>query len=175
MAAPITSRAPTCLSCLRRSLGPCVPARGALPLPTLSFQIRGKKTVTDHGVVVRLLRDVKGFGKAESIFFTERGRMRNLWFPTKTAEYMTATRFAELGLTRDAIGERDTLFGTGSKEVKKENAKSWDMSFEDVIESFTPKAVEGIAVSSMPISLVSLHGAGVLERTMKPTTNLCLS
>lgn len=38
--------------------------------------------------------------------------MRNEWFPQKKAEYMTESRFRELGLTRDDIGERDPSFGT---------------------------------------------------------------
>jgi hypothetical protein len=38
--------------------------------------------------------------------------MRNEWYPSKQAEYMTALRFRELGLTRDDIGERDITFGT---------------------------------------------------------------
>jgi hypothetical protein len=38
--------------------------------------------------------------------------MRNEWFPTNKAEYMTALRFRELGLTRKDVGERDTTFGT---------------------------------------------------------------
>lgn len=38
--------------------------------------------------------------------------MRNEWFPKNMAEYMTALRFRELGLTRDNIGEREATFGT---------------------------------------------------------------
>ncbi len=38
--------------------------------------------------------------------------MRNEWFPHNKAEYMTALRLRELGLTRGDIGERDTAFGT---------------------------------------------------------------
>ncbi len=38
--------------------------------------------------------------------------MRNEWFPHSKAEYMTALRLHELGLTRGDIGERDTAFGT---------------------------------------------------------------
>ena len=37
--------------------------------------------------------------------------MRNFWFPAKKAEYMTAARFAELGVGRNDIGKRDTEFG----------------------------------------------------------------
>jgi hypothetical protein len=48
----------------------------------------------------------------DSVFRIERGRMRNEWFPAMKAEYMTASRFRELGLTREDIGDRDTTFGT---------------------------------------------------------------
>ncbi|KAK4239439.1 alcohol acetyltransferase-domain-containing protein [Achaetomium macrosporum] len=68
----------------------------------------------DQGVVVRLLEDIPKFGRKDSIFRVERGRMRNEWYPHKKAEYMTASRFRELGLTRDDIGERDTTFGTAA-------------------------------------------------------------
>lgn len=37
--------------------------------------------------------------------------MRNLWYPRKTAEFMTAARFKELGLTKNDVGERDPMFG----------------------------------------------------------------
>ena len=37
--------------------------------------------------------------------------MRNLWYPTKKAEYMTAARLQQLGLSKTDIGERDPLFG----------------------------------------------------------------
>ena len=45
--------------------------------------------------------------------------MRNFWFPNKRAEYMTAARFAELGLSRGGAYERDPIFGIGvaSKDV----------------------------------------------------------
>lgn len=48
----------------------------------------------------------------DAIFRTERGRMRNQWFPTKKAEYMTASRFQQLGLKRGDIGDRDATYGT---------------------------------------------------------------
>lgn len=38
--------------------------------------------------------------------------MRNYWFPKYQAEYMTAQRFKEMGLTEAAIGVRDRTFGT---------------------------------------------------------------
>jgi hypothetical protein len=47
-----------------------------------------------------------------SIFRVERGIMRNLWHPTKKAEFMTDTRLKQLGLTKKDVGERDPMFGT---------------------------------------------------------------
>lgn len=37
--------------------------------------------------------------------------MRNLWYPTKKAEFMTDSRFKQLGLTKNDVGERDPMFG----------------------------------------------------------------
>jgi hypothetical protein len=48
--------------------------------------------------------------------------MRNLWYHRKQAEYMTAARFQELGLTKDDIGERDFLFGTMVAEPEEAQA-----------------------------------------------------
>ncbi|KAK4459344.1 alcohol acetyltransferase-domain-containing protein [Cladorrhinum samala] len=78
-------------------------------------QTRAKSNVMrqrDQGVVVRLLQDIPKFGRKDAIFRVERGRMRNEWFPKKKAEYMTAARFKELGMSRKAdVGERDPSFG----------------------------------------------------------------
>jgi hypothetical protein len=96
----------------------------------------------DLGVVVRLLEDIPSFGRKgrrifapawstryqaeigansnppDAIFRTERSRMRYQWFPSRKAEYMTALRFRELGLTRGDIGERDPIFGTAEAVVE---------------------------------------------------------
>lgn len=37
--------------------------------------------------------------------------MRNMWYPTKKAEYMTAARLQQLGLSKTDIGERDPMYG----------------------------------------------------------------
>lgn len=60
MASPMITR-PTCLSCLRR-----ITQTGTAALSPFFNQVRGKKTsgrLKDSGVVVRLLKDIKGFGK----------------------------------------------------------------------------------------------------------------
>lgn len=57
-----------------------------------------------------------------AIFRTDRGRMRNQFFPTRKAEYMTDARFRELGLTKADIGERDFTFriatGDGLEDIQ---------------------------------------------------------
>jgi len=37
--------------------------------------------------------------------------MRNIWYPTKKAEFMTDTRLKQLGLAKKDVGERDPMFG----------------------------------------------------------------
>lgn len=45
--------------------------------------------------------------------------MRNEFFPRHRAEYMTRERLAELGLTRDDIGERDYSFRPEVEEAEQ--------------------------------------------------------
>ncbi|KAJ4295786.1 Alcohol acetyltransferase [Collariella sp. IMI 366227] len=119
MAGPMATRAPTCLACLRRLAQPFASTVNTTPSAVSLVQVRAKSRhlrPKDQGVVVRLLDDIPKFGRKDSIFRTERGRMRNEWFPNKKAEYMTATRFRELGMTREDIGERDATFGAVAAE-----------------------------------------------------------
>ncbi|KAK4197505.1 hypothetical protein QBC40DRAFT_103208 [Triangularia verruculosa] len=113
MAGPVVSRSPTCLSCMRRLAQPFVSSNS--PLNSIPLvQTRAKSThlvPSDKGVVVRLLENIPKFGRKDAIFRVERGRMRNEWFPRKLAEYMTVSRFKELGLSpKTDVGERDTTF-----------------------------------------------------------------
>ncbi|KAK3397684.1 hypothetical protein B0T20DRAFT_226896 [Sordaria brevicollis] len=123
MTASALNKWPTCLACLRRlaqPFGTTTAGHGgsrapAVPVarPIIHTQTRAashKMRLQDQGVVVRLLEDIPKFGRKHAIFRTERGRMRNEWFPKNKAEYMTPARFQELGLTRDAIGEVDRSF-----------------------------------------------------------------
>ncbi|KAH7026666.1 uncharacterized protein B0I36DRAFT_366200 [Microdochium trichocladiopsis] len=129
MATPrMTARAPACLSCLRRvtlqqastsTTTATMPAvmtmvmRGSVA--TQQQQQRGKATKAEledlQGIPVRLLEDIVGFGKKDTIMRVKAGRMRNYWFPRGRAEYMTKQRFREMGLTEAAIGVRDRTFG----------------------------------------------------------------
>ncbi|KAK0633339.1 hypothetical protein B0T14DRAFT_506502 [Immersiella caudata] len=111
------SSSSTCRACLRRLAQPFGISSTAQATASvgsvLSHQTRAKSTTMqahDRGVVVRLLKDIPKFGREHAIFRVERGRMRNQWYPTKKAEYMTPQRFQELGLTKKDIGERDRGF-----------------------------------------------------------------
>ncbi len=88
----------------------------------LAQQVRGKKRgrPRDQGVVVRLLEDAPTYGRRGALFLTERGRMRNILYPRAMAEYMTAARFAELGLSADDVGQRDFHFGVAGAPVPDE-------------------------------------------------------
>ncbi|KAH6636754.1 alcohol acetyltransferase-domain-containing protein [Chaetomium tenue] len=93
-------------------------------------QVRAKSNrlrPKDQGVVVRLLEDIPKFGRRDSVFRIERGRMRNEWFPSMKAEYMTASRFRELGLTHEDIGDRDTTFGTMAAADDAEDASEFEV------------------------------------------------
>ncbi|KAI1373700.1 hypothetical protein F4677DRAFT_428908 [Hypoxylon crocopeplum] len=111
------ARPPTCLDCLRRLVQP-VSSSSPSPSPFLSLtQTRGVRTTKAEledlqGIPVRLLKNIKGFGRKNAIIRVKPGRMRNIWFPKAQAEYMTRLRFKELGLTDAAIGVRDRTFGT---------------------------------------------------------------
>lgn len=84
----------------------------------------------------------------DAIFRVERGRMRNLWYPTKKAEYMTADRFAELGLSRrDDVGERDPMF--------RAYETTEDVAEEDVVEEGSDMPVFSLAVCS--VCSLALH------------------
>ncbi|KAK3394622.1 hypothetical protein B0H63DRAFT_461458 [Podospora didyma] len=116
MAGPALSRWPTCLGCLRKvAVGGTNASAGTnnTSIVVSMMQTRAKSNTrrpVDQGVTVRLLEDIPKFGRKEAIFRVERGRMRNEWFPRKKAEYMTAARFQELGISKADIGERDRSF-----------------------------------------------------------------
>ncbi|KAK4224593.1 hypothetical protein QBC38DRAFT_370717 [Podospora fimiseda] len=120
MAVPV-ARSQNCLACLRRLAQPFSTSNGS----STSIQTRSKSNVMrprDQGVVVRLLTDIPKFGRKNAIFRIERGRMRNEWFPRAQAEYMTAMRFQQLGLSpKSDVGERDPAFIPVVHQTKKES------------------------------------------------------
>ncbi|TPX17485.1 uncharacterized protein E0L32_003128 [Thyridium curvatum] len=179
MVAPLFGRAPTCLGCLRRSLATAGVESSWLASAVVRTQVRGKKSKQspDQGVVVRLLEDIPKFGRkgelhpipgrgdktdrgltirandhADAIFRIDRGRMRNLWYPSGKAEYMTATRFSELGLSRgEAIGERDPMFGSFAPPEVDE---SDDFELSSIqIRTMSPERTAELLESHLPQTL----------------------
>ncbi|KAH6854370.1 hypothetical protein B0I37DRAFT_401370 [Chaetomium sp. MPI-CAGE-AT-0009] len=119
-------------------------------------QVRAKSNrlrPKDQGVVVRLLEDIPKFGRRDSVFRIERGRMRNEWFPAMKAEYMTASRFRELGLTRDDIGDRDTTFGTMAAADDVEDAPELEAPKRTVLIT-SPEKAHTLLTTLIPDTLI---------------------
>jgi len=57
--------------------------------------------------------------------------MRNLWYPNKRAEYMTAARFAEMGLHHSGTYERDPFFGVSIASDEGEQGEEADEAEEE--------------------------------------------
>lgn len=74
--------------------------------------------------------------------------MRNQWYPTKKAEFMTDARLKELGLTKNDIGERDPMFGM-QIEVEEELV-------DDAVEAVAGLATGAGAAAGQP----ALESAG---------------
>ncbi|MCJ1250232.1 hypothetical protein MMC30_007458 [Trapelia coarctata] len=99
-------RAPQCFSCIRSILT----GKSPLALSPFRTQIRGKKKKVKLPLTinVKLLKDVRGYGRKGAIVPVMPGRMRNIWYPSKRAEYMTS---AILKTMPDVVIERDFTFG----------------------------------------------------------------
>ncbi|KAH6625944.1 hypothetical protein B0J18DRAFT_423511 [Chaetomium sp. MPI-SDFR-AT-0129] len=149
MATPLMARPPACTACLRRLAQPFGEANvvSRVQIRTKTNHPRPK----DQGVVVRLLEDIPKFGRKDAIFRTERGRMRNEWFPKNMAEYMTALRFRELGLTRDNIGEREATFGTMLGAGEEDSSRS-EAPTATVVTT-TPVKARALLTTLIPDSL----------------------
>jgi hypothetical protein len=74
--------------------------------------------------------------------------MRNIWYPTKKAEYVTTARLQQLGLSKSDIGERDPMFGM-QVEVEEEIV-------EDAVE-----AVAGLPYGGASHKQASAHGVEI--------------
>ncbi|KAH8905566.1 hypothetical protein BR93DRAFT_980182 [Coniochaeta sp. PMI_546] len=169
MAAPIFGRTPTCLNCLRRLITtpastPFASSSTTLAAPSSPFsrpQIRNKsKHHYDEGVIVRLLEDIPRYGRKDAIFRVDRGRMRNLWYPKNKAEYMTAQRFAELGLSRkDDVGEREHDF--------RAHEKAGDAAAEEEPAPAPKKTAAEEAVSAYTLAPERIHA--LLSTLIVPT------
>ncbi|KAL8825636.1 MAG: hypothetical protein Q9170_007717 [Blastenia crenularia] len=141
---------PQCLGHLRRLAG----LRSSAPNLPLHSQIRGKKKSSKqpHTINVRLLEDIRGYGRKGSIIPIAPGRMRNIYYPQRKAEYVTA---AQLRTTnqKDILLERDFNFGV---ERAKGNAapEEEDKVVDVKIEMLTPKQAHFLIEAVLPPTIV---------------------
>jgi len=127
-----SSQAPQCLSCIRRATA----GIGDAWIATSQQHVRGKKKLAKQTTIkVRLLTDVRRYGRQGSIIQITPGRMRNDFFPKRWAEYMTKAQLRELGIEH-AMLERDSTFGIGKPQATTEAMP------ETVIETEAPIPVD---------------------------------
>ncbi|KAK4570382.1 hypothetical protein LTR86_002462 [Recurvomyces mirabilis] len=113
MASPLRPRNITqCSACIRSYLTAGFGDLANPPTTALRQQVRGKKKLanTSSTVPVRLLKDMRTFGRRGSIVPISPGQMRNEWLPRRVAEYVTVTEQKSLRL-RNVAFERDFDFG----------------------------------------------------------------
>lgn len=107
-----------CLGHLRQLAGVQTSSKAFLP----HFQTRGKKKLRQpHVVKVRLLEDIRGYGRKGSIIPIAPGRMRNIYYPQRKAEYVTAAQLRTIN-QKDILTERDFNFGN-NESANRDNIK----------------------------------------------------
>ncbi|MCJ1431431.1 hypothetical protein MMC27_000784 [Xylographa pallens] len=140
------SRVPQCFACIRQVLGNDL----SLPLSPFRTQVRGKKKIRLPTTInVKLLRDVRGYGRRGSIVPVAPGRMRNIWYPSKRAEYMTD---AQLKTMPDVVIERDFTFGMEQSTEDQANGQEDPVNIQikllsadkatQLIETYVPEHLE---------------------------------
>ncbi|KAL9125733.1 MAG: hypothetical protein Q9217_005104 [Psora testacea] len=79
--------------------------------------MRGKKKSAKkpNTINVKLLKDIKGYGRKGSIVPVAPGLFRNTWLPRRRAEYLSTLQIAKPG---EVVAERDFTFGLEEKEEK---------------------------------------------------------
>ncbi|KKY17213.1 putative ribosomal protein l9 rnase h1 [Diplodia seriata] len=140
MSAPLRpSLLPQCTSCARRFAN-----AGLRPWSPFHQQARGAKKASrlpqTHTLTVRLLKDVKAYGRKGSLVPVTRGMMRNQWFPARKADYVTPTQLRELK-AEDVPVERNYMFGMDEPEAREEETGP------EVLEIAPPKPIEVKGVS----------------------------
>ncbi|KAI4099742.1 MAG: hypothetical protein L6R37_005811 [Teloschistes peruensis] len=171
---------PQCLGLLRRHAG----IRSLGSKDPFHQQIRGKKKSTKgpHLVNVRLLEDIQGYGRKGSIIPVAPGRMRNIYYPQRKAEYVTQAQMRSMG-QNDMVFERDFSFGlvkpqeTASPET--EEGEKPQRSAE-VIEALLPRSLvfhrvpieaptpEPEAPKAVGNSINAIGGETPMQRTSEP-------
>ncbi|CZR62002.1 uncharacterized protein PAC_11899 [Phialocephala subalpina] len=109
MVSPLVSRAPQCISCIRRLSG----SVGGSFNVHAGQQVRGKKKLAKVSTIrVQLLQNVPGYGRRGAVIPVTAGGI---------AQYVTASNLQALGVKKDAPLERDSTFrSTTEKKLERQ-------------------------------------------------------
>ncbi|OJD39914.1 ribosomal protein l9 rnase h1 [Diplodia corticola] len=138
MSAPLRpSLLPQCTSCARRFAN-----AGLRAWAPFQQQARGAKKASKlpNTLIVRLLKDVKAYGRKGSFVPVLPGLMRNEWFPGNKADYVTPAQLRQLK-AKDVSMERDHMFGLEVPEVAEQETGP------EVLEIAMPKPIEVEGIS----------------------------
>ncbi|KAL8724721.1 MAG: hypothetical protein Q9181_006701 [Wetmoreana brouardii] len=115
--------------------------------------IRGKKKSTKgpHPVNVRLLEDIQGYGRKGSIIPIAPGRMRNIYYPQRKAEYVTQAQMRTMAKSGMVI-ERDFTFGV--EQPQSEAQPEEDKAVDVKMKLMTPKRARELIEALVPPELV---------------------
>ncbi|KAL2067317.1 hypothetical protein VTL71DRAFT_1741 [Oculimacula yallundae] len=170
MASPLVSRAPQCMSCIRRMTS----SFGDVFHFPAGQQVRGKKKLASDKistVKVHLLQNIPGYGRRGAVIPVTSGVMRNIWYPKKMAEYLTLSKIQELGVKKDSITERDSTFQSRAVrklEKKLEKEKLEEPEEEPLARMAELKPVEPIA--QFELDLLSPEQATSILENLLPAS-----
>ncbi|KAK0104598.1 hypothetical protein ONS95_004884 [Cadophora gregata] len=169
MASPLVSKAPQCMSCIRRmtsSFG------DAFHFPARQ-QARGKKKLASakiQTVKVHLLQNIPGYGRRGAVIPVTSGVMRNIWYPKKMAEYLTMEKLQNLGLKKDSVVERDSTFQTRAvrKLEKKQEKQTQERPEEPIVRMTEEQPSEPIP--QFELDLLSPEQATTILENLLPSS-----
>ncbi|KAI9759805.1 MAG: hypothetical protein M4579_002104 [Chaenotheca gracillima] len=144
---------PRCASCVRQ-LTRSATNGSRLGQNVLNQQpLRGKKKMAKiQTIKVRLLEDVDAYGRKGTILSVLPGRMRNRWYPTGTAEYLTPVELRSLNIGQKTVFERDGSFRRGQSEERAGQQPPVDVPDVDV-ELLNPERATQILSTLTPSRL----------------------
>ncbi|KAL9635062.1 MAG: hypothetical protein Q9164_003707 [Protoblastenia rupestris] len=108
------SARPMCLLCMGQAIRDDLAQTSRLSYT----QLRGKKKAARKPTTinVKLLKDIKGYGRKGSIVPVAPGLFRNTWFPRGRAEYISTLQVAK---PKEIIAERDFTFGLEQDDTRQ--------------------------------------------------------
>lgn len=161
------------MSCIHRMTGSL---RDVFQVPS-HRQVRGKKRLAKVSTVkVHLLQNVPGYGRRGkqislrsywtlidanlqpgAVIPVTAGMMRNIWYPKKMAEYVTAAKLQQLGVKKDALIERDSTFRSNAERKLDKEREKLEREAADAAAEAATLAVEPEPVLPIELELLSVR------------------